>query len=289
LKWPIILAAVSVALVASAETLLCASAVDQMHTGPRTKYDRELGAQGIGNMLCGFLGALPMTGVIVRSAANVEAGARSRLSTILHGVWLLSFVSLLPFVLELIPTSSLAAILVYTGWKLVNPRAIRQLSRYGWGEVLICLVTLSTIVATSLLTGILVGIGLSLAKLLHTFSHLKVRVETMPGMEYSVLRLEGAATFIGLPKLAAALETVPSGTELHVNLENLSYIDHACLALLMSWEKQHETTGGSLVIDWDSLTARFHQRPVGNGHNRHTGSNGHHGPALVMGEKARPA
>ncbi|MBL8850318.1 MAG: SulP family inorganic anion transporter, partial [Planctomycetaceae bacterium] len=84
--------ALVVAVVASAETLLCAVAVDQLHTGPRTRFDRELAAQGIGNIVCGFLGALPMTGVIVRSAANVQAGGKSRWSSVLHGVWLLVFV-----------------------------------------------------------------------------------------------------------------------------------------------------------------------------------------------------
>lgn len=100
-------AAVGVAFVASAETLLCATAVDKMHNGPRTQYDRELAAQGVGNMICGALGALPMTGVIVRSAANVEAGAKTRTSAILHGAWLLLFVALLPMVLRMIPTASL--------------------------------------------------------------------------------------------------------------------------------------------------------------------------------------
>jgi MFS superfamily sulfate permease-like transporter len=98
--------ALGLAFIASVETLLSASAVDQLHIGPRTRYNRELLAQGLGNVLCGFLGSLPMTGVIVRSSANVEAGAKTRASTILHGVWLLVFVSLLPSVLRFIPTVS---------------------------------------------------------------------------------------------------------------------------------------------------------------------------------------
>ena len=89
----ILAAAASVAFIASAETLLCASAVDQMHQGPRTKYDKELSAQGVGNAICGLLGVLPMTGVIVRSSANVESGGKTRASAILHGVWLLVFVA----------------------------------------------------------------------------------------------------------------------------------------------------------------------------------------------------
>ena len=139
-------AALLIAVVASAETLLCATAVDQMHQGPRTRYDRELFAQGVGNMVCGVLGALPMTGVIVRSSANVQAGGRTRLSAILHGFWLLIFVAGLAFLLRLIPTASLAAILVYTGYKLVNPKSIRELRKYGWGEVAIYAATVGTIV-----------------------------------------------------------------------------------------------------------------------------------------------
>ena len=121
------LGAISIAFIASAETLLCATAVDQLHRGPRTKYDRELAAQGVGNSICGLLGVLPMTGVIVRSGANVEAGAVTRASAIMHGVWLLLFVSVIPFTLRYIPTSALAAILVYTGYKLAYPKVVPKL------------------------------------------------------------------------------------------------------------------------------------------------------------------
>lgn len=257
------------AVVASAETLLCATAVDQMHRGPRTKYDRELFAQGVGNTICGILGALPMTGVIVRSAANVQAGGRSRLSAILHGIWLLIFVALLGHLLTIIPTAALAGILVYTGWKLINFKAIRELAEYGWSEVAIYLITIVAIVGTDLLTGVLVGIALSAVKLLYTFSHLEANLETHPAdPNIKVLHLDGAATFVRLPVLAAALEDVPPDAELHVELQGLSYIDHACLDLLMNWAKQHEALGGRLVIDWESLKANFRDAGRGNGNTR---------------------
>jgi MFS superfamily sulfate permease-like transporter len=256
--WPqLVQSALVIALVASAETLLCAVAVDQMQQGPRTKYDKELFAQGVGNAVCGCLSALPMTGVIVRSTANIEAGGKSRLSAILHGVWLLVFVSALAFLLRLIPTSCLAGMLVYTGYKLINFRAIVELRRYGWGEVAIFLVTVVTIVVTDLLTGVIVGVVLSAAKLLYTFSHLHADLVIEPGRQRAVLSLAGSATFLRLPNLAAELENVPGDAELHVDFEHLDYIDHACLDLLMNWASQHESAGGRLVIDWESLHARF--------------------------------
>jgi MFS superfamily sulfate permease-like transporter len=254
--WQLLLRdAVVIAVVASAETLLCASAVDRMQNGPRTRYDRELCAQGVGNMLCGCVGALPMTGVIVRSSANINAGATTRRSAILHGVWLLVFVSGLTFLLRMIPTASLAAILVYTGYKLIDLKSIRELYRYGWGEVAIYAATVVTIVVADLLTGVLVGIGLAAVKLLYTFSHLNIKLESQLTSGISLLRLSGAATFLRLPKLASYLERVPRGAELHVEFDHLDYIDHACLDLLMTWARQHEAGGGKLVIDWDSLHA----------------------------------
>ncbi|MEX2114865.1 MAG: SulP family inorganic anion transporter [Pirellulales bacterium] len=247
-----------IAVVASAETLLCAAAVDQLHTGPRANFDRELCAHGFGNMLCGLVGALPMTGVIVRSYANVQAGGRTRLSAILHGVWILVFVALLSGVLRMIPTSALAAILVYTGYKLVDFKAIRDLWRYGWGEVVIYTATVVTIVVADLLTGVLVGIALAAGKLLYMFSHLDVYLESQPAEDKATLSLRGSATFVRLPQLATMLSQVSPDTELHINLEQLHYIDHACLDLLKNWTHQHESNGGSVVIDWDGLHARNH-------------------------------
>jgi MFS superfamily sulfate permease-like transporter len=271
----ILLAGLALAAVASAETLLCATAVDQMHQGPRTRYDRELASQGIGNMLCGLLGGLPMTGVIVRSSANVLAGARSRASTILHGVWMLLFVAMLPFALRWIPIASLAAILVYTGYKLVNVKVIRELWSYGKAEVGIYLATVAVIVAKDLLTGVLVGIGLSIARLLYTFSHLEIWLHEKVEQQRTELHLAGSATFLRLPKLAGFLDRVPRNTQLHVHFDGLTYIDHACLDLLMNWEKQHAAQGGSLVIDWDGLTARFRQFGQRAGDNGSSNTNGH--------------
>lgn len=252
--WGLLLqTAALLAIVASAETLLSATALDQLHEGQRTKYDRELAAQGVGNLLCGMVGALPMTGVIARSSTNVQAGARTRLSTILHGAWLLIFVVAFGTALRMVPTSCLAAILVYTGFKLIDFQAIRRLKEFGWSEVVIYAVTVAVIVVQDLLTGVVVGLILSIAKLVYTFSHLKSRLEPAEEGKRVVLKLDGAATFIRLPQLAAELERVPRGADLHVDLEHLTYIDHACLDLLMNWSRQHQSTGGATTIDWSLL------------------------------------
>lgn len=253
---PIVLnGAIVISLVASAETLLCATAVDQLHNGVRTNYDKELSAQGVGNVLCGLIGALPMTGVIVRSSANVNSGAKTRLSAILHGLWLLLFVAFLPGVLAYIPKAALGALLVHIGVKLVNVKQIRKLWKTSHSEVAIYLITVVVIVGEDLLVGVVVGIILSAMKLLHRFSHLELSL-TNDG-SISQLEMQGSATFLRLPALASKLEEVPDSNELHVDFKHLNYIDHACLDLLMNWAKQHEGTGGSLVIDWSSLHGRF--------------------------------
>src|SRR5262249_20607129 len=155
-------------------------------------------------------------------AANVEAGARTRLSTVLHGTWLLLTVLSASFLLRQVPVAALAAVLVYTGYRLVNLRVVKELWQWGWGEVAIYFCTLVGVVASSLLEGVLLGVALSVLKLLWRFSHLELRLEADPRGKRMVLDLRGAATFLRLPRLAAALEKVPAGAELHVRLDHLS-------------------------------------------------------------------
>ena len=260
----IFMAAVALAFVASVETLLSATAVDQLHPGPRTDYNRELWAQGAGNLFSGLLGALPITGVIVRGSANVQAGARTRASAILHGGWMLLYVALLPNVLEYVPTASLAAVLVFTGYKLMNVHALRELKKYGWGEVAIYAATVITIVVQDLLAGVILGVVLATAKLVYSFAHLKIQAITSPDGKKVTLRLIGSATFLSLPKLADYLEQMAPGIEVHVHFEDLQYVDHACLDLLNNWEKQYVLQGGIVSFDWKQLENRYYQPPGNN-------------------------
>ena len=218
----------------------------------RTDFDRELFAQGVGNIVCGVLGGLPVTGVIVRSTANVEAGGTTRWSAIFHGAWLLIMVLLFPGILSLIPVSSLAAVLVYIGYKLVNPAIMRQLWEHERAQFGIYAVTVAAIVATSLLEGLLIGLGLSVLHLAWTFSHLEIT--TSKDAEGIIdINLTGAATFVRLPNLAAALETQPRDATVRIHLENLRYVDHACLEMISDWDKQRP---GKLIMEWDDLRRR---------------------------------
>ena len=148
-------AVLSLALVASAESLLSAVATDKLHTGPRANLDRELLAQGVANTLSGLVGGLPITGVIVRSAANINAGAKTRWSAVLHAVWMLAFVTLLGGLASYVPLTVLAGLLVHVGLKLVNLAHIRELRHRG--ELPVYLITVAGVVGINLLAGI--GLG----------------------------------------------------------------------------------------------------------------------------------
>jgi MFS superfamily sulfate permease-like transporter len=152
---------------------------------------------------------------------------------------------------------------VFTGYKLAYPKAVPKLLEFGKSEVAIYAVTIAVIVGTDLLKGVVLGLLLSLFKLLYVFSQLNIECEEDKAANSVHLRLSGSATLIRLPMLAATLEQVPAGVEVHVHFENLDYIDHACLDLLSNWEKQHEATNGRLVIEWEELSWKFHQRRSG--------------------------
>jgi MFS superfamily sulfate permease-like transporter len=241
--------AVAIAFIASAETLLSAAAVDRMHDGVRTDYDKELRAQGIGNLLCGFAGSLPMTGVIVRSSANVQAGAATRLSTMLHGLWILGFVALLPFILREIPMAALGGILVVTGWRLVSLTHVRHLfHHYGALPALIWAATLATVVAKDLLTGVLVGLALSLLELVPHIRKLRLHVDEEHGDGHSAIALGGAATFVTLPKLTKALDAVPHGRPVTLDVRRLSAIDHTSAEMLNDWLARRRAGGAPVDV-----------------------------------------
>jgi MFS superfamily sulfate permease-like transporter len=251
-------AAFAMAFIASAETLLSAAALDQMQTRQKTDYDRELAAQGVGNMLCGLVGALPMTGVIVRSSTNVQAGAETRKSTIMHGGWILLSVLAFPFVLRMIPTASLAAVLVFVGIRLVKPADVKKLARFGKVPVVIYFASLLTIVFTNLLTGVLVGIALSLMKLLYSVTHLDARV--VEEGDQTHVHLSGIGTFLGIPKIATALEQVRPDTTVHLHSHGLRYIDHACIEVIESWVESREEQGQQVHIEMEKLHLRYRTR-----------------------------
>jgi MFS superfamily sulfate permease-like transporter len=245
----VLLTAVALAFIASAETLLSAAAVDRMHEGVRTDYNKELRAQGIGNLLCGFAGALPMTGVIVRSSANVQAGAATRLSAILHGAWILLFVAALPFVLTRIPMAALGAILVVTGWRLVGVAHVRHLFRHhGLLPALTWAATLVTVVAVDLLTGVLVGIALSLLELVPHRAALGLKVREDAHGEGRSIALNGTATLLSLPRLSDALERVPPGAPVRIDATELKGVDHSSAEMLRDWFARRRRAGAAVEL-----------------------------------------
>lgn len=251
--WAIVNAVLALALIASVESLLCAVATDKLHTGQRANLDRELMAQGVGNTLSGLLGGLPVTGVIVRSSANISSGARTRWSAVMHGAWVFLFVALLPSLIESIPKSVLAGLLVFVGVRLVNMHHVRELRLHR--ELPIYLITVAGVVGIDLLSGVAIGFGCALLRLLWRLTHVQAEVE--PGEPYRV-HVRGALSFLGVPRLQAALARVPAGARVEVDLA-LTALDHAGWEALEGWRTQHLRTGGRVVLD--GLPEAWHPAP----------------------------
>ncbi|GAB2585115.1 SulP family inorganic anion transporter [Streptomyces capparidis] len=225
---------VAFALIASAESLFSAAAVDRLHDGPRTDYDKELVAQGVGNSLCGALGALPMTAVIVRSSANVHAGAKTKASRVLHGVWLLLFAALLPALIGVIPLAALAGVLVHAGFKLLPFGKLPALWREHRGEAVILSVTAVAIVAVNMFEGVLIGLGVAVVKTAWETSHVRIDIEESGAGPIRV-RFHGNATFLRLPKIIDTLERLPGHRPVELHLTELRHLDHACGTALTAW------------------------------------------------------
>ncbi|MEV7421119.1 SulP family inorganic anion transporter [Streptomyces sp. NPDC091212] len=230
-------------VIASAESLFTAAAVDRMHNGERTRYNSELIAQGAGNTLCGLLGALPMTAVVARSSANVQAGAKTRLSRTLHGLWLLAFALLLPNVLALIPISVLAGVLVHSGWKLFAPGEFPKMWRQDRGEFAVMTLTTVVIVATALLEGVLVGLAAGIVLAALRMSQTSVRTEV--DGDTAKLVMTGNVTFLRLPKLIDALEAVAAAgmPRIRLDLTGVTHWDHACRSQVDEFVAQRRASG----------------------------------------------
>ncbi len=259
-RYDVLLSVLALVFISSAETLLVSMAITKMSKGARRPdYNKSLTSIGVGNLVSGILGVLPLSGIIVRSAVNVEAGATSKYSSLFLGMWLILFLLLLPLVFHLpqflnwVPMSCLGAVLVYTGFKLIDISAIRELSSYGKSELVIFAVTVLAIVVKDLLFGIALGVVLAAIKILYIFTHLEIDVKEDYNNRVIHIDLIGSATFMRLPLLAETLEDLPEDAEVHIHVNKLDYIDHACLELMMNWEKEHVATQGKLIIDWEEL------------------------------------
>src|SRR5690606_32276955 len=233
----------TIALIASVESLLSAVAVDRMHNGPRTNFDRELIGQGSANVLSGLLGGLPVTGVIVRSATNAQAGARSRASAVLHGVWLLVFSVALVSVVEQIPTAALAGLLVVIGIQLVKISHIRLARRTG--DLLVYLVTIGGVVLLNLLEGVVLGLLLAFALLLWRVVRVAILAGRIAKSQRWRVRVDGSWTFLALPQLFGGLAKVPADAGVTVELA-VDFLDHAAVEAFQDWVRRQQNSGGSV-------------------------------------------
>ncbi|MFW0783024.1 bifunctional SulP family inorganic anion transporter/carbonic anhydrase [Gordonia sp. CPCC 206044] len=258
----VILGVLTVALIASVESLLSAVAVDKMHSGPRSDFNRELLGQGTANMTSGLLGGLPVTGVIVRSSTNVATGARTRASAVLHGVWVLLFAVVLTGLVEQIPTAALAGLLIVIGIQLVKLAHMKTALRTG--DLWVYAVTVLSVVFLNLLEG--VGIGLALAVAIVVWRVVRAEFVSAPfgteGARQWLVSIRGSLSFLSLPKLNKALGAVPSGAHVTLDLDT-DFLDHAASEMIGDWRRAHEASGGTvlLVEKGKARLADAHHRP----------------------------
>ncbi|CAG5078053.1 SulP family inorganic anion transporter [Parvicella tangerina] len=217
-----------IALIASLETLLCVEATDRMDPAKNvTPANRELIAQGTGNMISGLIGGLPITQVIVRSSANINAGAKSKWSAILHGVLLFLCVLFIPFVLKLIPLSALAAVLLIVGYKLAHPKKFKAMYKEGWSQFIPFVVTVVLVWKLGLLNGVLIGLGLAFLFILYNnFAHsFYFKSDEHQEGEPYVLHLSEHMTFLNKASLIKVFKEIPDGSEVIIDMTNTVDVD----------------------------------------------------------------
>lgn len=232
--------AFTIAIVASLETLLCVEATDKLDPMKRvTPTNLELKAQGIGNIVSGFIGGLPITQVIVRSSANIQSGGKSKMSTILHGFLLLFAAMVIPGILNMIPLATLAAILFLVGYKLAKPVLFKQMYRLGWVQFIPFVVTILGIVFTDLLVGIALGMGVAIFYILRqNFRNpyfVPEDIEQHPE-DIITIKLSEDVSFLNRASIMKTLNEIPPHTQVVIDASNTTSLDHDVYEIIRDFE-----------------------------------------------------
>jgi len=244
--------ALVIAVVASLETLLNLEAIDKLNPeNTVSPPNRELFAQGVANMLSGLLGGLPITSVVVRSSANLGAGGKTQLSSIIHGLLFIIAILLIPGLLMSIPLSCLAAILIYTGFKLTSPKIYKSVYKYGRDQFIPFIITISVMLLTDLLKG--VGIGM-LAAVIFILRHnyrmpYKLFEEEIEGRKHFFVKFSHQLTFINKGKITQLLQRIPNGSKVHLDAGQTHTIDKDVLELLNEFKKAAKYQDIELVTE----------------------------------------
>lgn len=228
--------AFTIALVASLETLLCVEATDKIDPDKNvTPTNRELFAQGTGNIISGLIGGLPITQVIVRSSANIQSGGKSKVSTIIHGLLLLVSVIIIPNLLNMIPLSVLAAILLIVGYKLAKPELFKKMYDLGWKQFLPFIVTVLGIVFTDLLKGIALGLAIGIVIILiksYQNSHFLHKENLNNGGNKIKMTLAEEVTFFNKGAILKELESIPNDSYLELDVRKTRFLDYDIIEIL---------------------------------------------------------
>ena len=228
--------AFTIAIVASLESLLNIEAADELDVYKRvTPTNRELKAQGVGNIISGLLGGLPLTSVVVRTSANVSAGAKTKMSAIMHGILLLLSVICIPGLLNMIPLSALAGILIYTGYKLAKISTFKQFYQKGWDQFLPFVITIVAILLTDLLVGILIGCAIGLFFVMR--SNFKSALFVVHDNHKYLFRLRKDVSFLNKPIIKRKLEKVPENAYVLIDAARADFIDKDVVEVIEDFMK----------------------------------------------------
>ncbi len=249
--WGVVL---SIALIASLETLLSALAVDKLDVyGRRTNLNRDIFAVGVGSTISGLLGGLPMIAEIVRSSANINNGARTRWANFFHGTFMLLFIMFAPGLIHQIPLAALAALLVYTGFRLASPKEFIHTYKTGPEQLAIFLTTLIAVLMTDLLIGVACGIVLKLVihavrgVRLGDLFRMRFRIDT-PDTGTYLVKVESSAVFSNLLAFKNQLEALPSGAEITFDFSGAYLVDHTFMEFIHHFIRDYEREGGHCQI-----------------------------------------